>query len=117
MIVGSFKIRVQFHHFERGILMREIVKAKPLPKLTGWLLCQFDNGEKRFVDIRPSMLGILEKLKDSDEFQKVYVDDDAGTVAWPDDLHIDPDTLYRRGVQIQEIENLAEIIKDHENGD
>lgn len=44
--------------------MREIIKAKSIPTLTGWLLCQFETGEKRFVDIRPSMHGILEKLKD-----------------------------------------------------
>lgn len=97
--------------------MHEIVKAKPIPTLTGWLLCEFDNGEKRFVDIKPSMLGIFEKLKDPEVFQRVYVDVDAGTVAWPDDLHIDPETLCRRGLQIKEIQNLAEIIKYDKNGD
>ena len=97
--------------------MREIVKAKPIPTLSGWLLCEFDNGEKRFVDIRPSMVGILEKLKRQDIFQQVYVDNDAGTVSWPDDLHIDPDTLYNRGIQIREVKNLAEIAKSDENGD
>lgn len=96
--------------------MLEIVKAKSIPTLNGWLLCEFDNGEKRFVDVRPSMLGILGKLKDPVVFQKVYIDDDAGTVAWPDDLHIDPDTLYKRGIQIKEIQNLAEVIKYDENG-
>lgn len=89
--------------------MCEIVKVKPISTILGWLLCEFDNGEKRFVDIRPSMLGILEELKDQDEFQKVYVDDEAGTVAWPDDLHIDPDTLYNRGIQIKEIKNLYKL--------
>jgi len=96
--------------------MREIVKAKPIPTLAGWLLCEFDNGEKRFVDIRPSMVGILEKLKRQDIVQQVYVDHDAGTVSWPDDLHIDPDTLYNRGIQIREVKNLAEIVKSDENG-
>lgn len=41
------------------------------------ILWVFDSGEKRFVDIRPSMLGILEKLKNQDEFEKVYIDDEA----------------------------------------
>ncbi|WP_077329111.1 DUF2442 domain-containing protein [Virgibacillus siamensis] len=73
--------------------MREIMKAKPIPNMSGWLLCEFDNGEKRFVDIRPSMKGVLMKLEEPTIFEQVYVDSDAGTVAWPNDLHIDPDTL------------------------
>lgn len=91
--------------------MREINKAKSIPTLTGWLLCEFETGEKRFVDIRPSMHGILEKLKDPDIFEQVYVDHDAGTVAWPGELHIDPEKLYNRGIQIKEIQNPAEIAK------
>lgn len=47
----------------------------------------------------------------------INVDDDAGTAAGPEDLHIDPDTLYHRGIQIKGIQNLAEIIKSDENGD
>jgi hypothetical protein len=86
--------------------MREIVKAKVLPFAKGWLLCEFDNGESRFVDIKPSMKGLLDKLHNADEFSKVYIDLEAGTVAWPGEIHIDPDTLYDRGVQINEIENL-----------
>jgi hypothetical protein len=90
----------------------EIIKAKPLPILNGWLVCEFDNGEKRLVDIKPSMKGILAKLHNPDEFQKVYVDHDAGTVAWPEDLHIDPDTLFNRSIEIQEVENLSKAYFD-----
>ncbi|GAA0432123.1 hypothetical protein GCM10008983_05870 [Lentibacillus halophilus] len=97
--------------------MREIIKAKPIPNLHGWLLCEFENGEKRFIDIRPSMIGTLNKLKDPQLFRQVYVDDDAGTVAWPDDIHIDPDTLYNRGIQSGEIQRLANIINSDEHGD
>lgn len=97
--------------------MYEIIKAKPIPTLNGWLLCEFDNHEKLFVDIRPSMIGILEKLKDPDFFMQVYVDNDAGTVAWPKELHIDPDTLYTRGIRIKEIQNLAEVVKSDKNGE
>ncbi|MGP4106016.1 DUF2442 domain-containing protein [Virgibacillus sp. L01] len=97
--------------------MREIVKVKPIPTLSGWLLCEFDNGEKRFVDIRPSMIGVLEKLKDPTIFGQVYVDNEAGTIAWPNDLHVDPDTLYNRGIKMGEVQNLAEIVKSDENGD
>lgn len=92
--------------------MREIIKARPLPILNGWLVCEFDNGEKRLVDIKPSMKGILEKLHNPDEFRKVYIDEEAGTVAWPEDLHIDPDTLYNRGIEIKEVENLSKAYYD-----
>lgn len=92
--------------------MREIIKARPLPILDGWLICEFDNGEKRLVDIKPSMKGILAKLQNLDEFRKVYIDQEAGTVAWPDDLHIDPDTLYNRSLEIREVENLSKAY-DH----
>jgi Protein of unknown function (DUF2442) len=87
--------------------MREIVKARPLPILDGWLICEFDNGEKRLVDIKPSMKGVLEKLQNPEEFSKVYIDKEAGTVTWPGDIHIDPDTLYNRGIGIGEVENLT----------
>src|SRR5699024_7947019 len=96
--------------------MREIVKAKPIPTLDGWLLCEFDNGEKRFVDIRPSIVGYIGRQTRQDIFQQVYVDHDAGTVSWLDDLHIDPDTIYNRCIQIREVKNLAEIAKSDENG-
>ncbi|WP_138420438.1 DUF2442 domain-containing protein [Aquibacillus sediminis] len=97
--------------------MREIVKAKPIPTIKGWLLCEFDNHEKRFVDIRPSMKGVLSNLKDPTIFRKVFVDDEAGTVAWPSGLHIDPDTLYQRSIPVNEIQNHAEVIKLDDYGD
>lgn len=91
--------------------MREIIKAKPLP-IHGWLLCEFDNGVKGLIDIRPSMVGVLAILKDQEFFKKVYVDEDAGTIAWPKDLHIDPDTLYDRRISLNEIKYLAELMND-----
>ncbi|TFJ94203.1 DUF2442 domain-containing protein [Lentibacillus salicampi] len=97
--------------------MREIVQAKPVPTLSGWLLCKFDKGEKRFVDMRLSMEGVLKKLSDPEVFEQVYVDEEAGTVAAPDELHVDPDTLYTRGINIKEIQNLADAANSDQNGD
>jgi hypothetical protein len=92
--------------------MREILKARPLPILEGWLICEFDNGEKRLVDIKPLMKGVLKKLHNPEVFRNVYIDKDAGTVAWPEDLHIDPDTLYNRGIEITEVENLSKAYNE-----
>ncbi|MFZ3580231.1 DUF2442 domain-containing protein [Virgibacillus sp. DJP39] len=96
--------------------MPKVIKAKPIPALAGWLLCEFDNQEKLFVDIRPSITGTLEILDDPEIFKQVYVDHDAGTVAWPGDLHIDSDTLYKEGIQIEDIKNLVESAKNEGNG-
>jgi len=74
--------------------MIEITKVRIFPLADGFLICDFNTGETKLVVIRPSMKGILEKPKDPDCFKKVYVDSDAGTIAWPGELHIDPETLY-----------------------
>lgn len=97
--------------------MREIIKAIPIPTLNGWLLCEFDNQEKRFVDIRPSMNGVLSQLKEPTIFKQVFVDNELGTVAWPNDIQIDPDTLYQRSIPVNEIQNLAEVIKSDNDGE
>jgi hypothetical protein len=66
--------------------MREIIKAVVIPRLYGWLLLEFDNGDIRFVDIKPSMRGHLEKLKDPNFFKRVVVDKELGTITWPGKL-------------------------------
>ena len=56
------------------------------------------------------MNGVLSVLKDQEIFKKVYIDEEAGTVAWPVELHIDPDTLYERKISVNEIKYLAEFM-------
>jgi hypothetical protein len=76
--------------------MRLITRAVVVQGLEGWLLLDFDNGERRFVDIRPAMKGILEKLKDPEFFKKVTVDEELGTISRPGDLDLDPDGWLER---------------------
>ena len=40
--------------------------------------------------------GVFAYLRDPAEFAKVFVHPEAGTVAWPDGLDLDPDVLYAR---------------------
>jgi hypothetical protein len=40
--------------------------------------------------------GVFANLRDPAEFAKVFVHPEAGTVAWPDGLDLDPDVLYAR---------------------
>jgi hypothetical protein len=81
----------------------EIIEVKIIPKYHGWLLLTYSNSELRIVDIKPSMKGILTKLSDHDYFKQVFVDQEAGTIAWPNDIHIDPDTLYERSYSFEEM--------------
>ena len=37
---------------------------------------------------------VFAPLRDPAFFAQVYVDHEAGTIAWPNDVDLDPDTLY-----------------------
>ena len=87
--------------------MVRITRARTIDGLTGWLQLDFDNNEQKFVDIKPVMNGSLERLKDPEFFQKVYVDQELGTVTWPGELDLDPDNLYQQGINAKEIRILA----------
>lgn len=97
--------------------MCKIVKVKPISSRSGWLLCNFANGEKRFVNIQPFMVGVMENLKNPAIFNDVYIDHIAGTIAWPDNLKLDPAVLYDHGIRIKNIRNLGEMIEKHVNKD
>jgi hypothetical protein len=38
--------------------------------------------------------GVFAPLRDPALFAQVYVDHEAGTIVWPNDVDVDPDTLY-----------------------
>jgi hypothetical protein len=44
----------------------------------------------RLIDFR----GVFEPLRDPMEFQRVYVDPEAGTIVWPNGADLDPLVLY-----------------------
>lgn len=59
------------------------------------LLLEFENGEKRVFDMAPYMdKKPFVQLKESPLFAKAAVD--YGTVVWPGDIDIAPETLYDR---------------------
>lgn len=71
------------------------VKAKPDFKL----FLQFENGERRqfdmaaYIDQKPWV-----RLRLNNAFQGAFVEN--GTVAWPGNIDIDPETLYDRSVPL-----------------
>ena len=69
------------------------------------LLLEFENGERRVF----SMMAYLEqkpwsRLKSGNVFQGAFIEN--GTVAWPGNIDIDPETLYERSVLIGTTRNL-----------
>lgn len=88
--------------------MVRVTKAKVVRGLNGWLLLDFDNNERKFVDIKPVMKGVLEQLGDPQFFEQVYIDQELGTVTWPGELDLDPDNLYKQGIDVKEIKILAQ---------
>ncbi len=59
------------------------------------LFLEFENGEKRLFDMTPLLdEKPFNKLKGSPLFKKAFVD--YGTVVWPGNIDIAPETLYDR---------------------
>ena len=74
-------------------LLLDVVRVDANPDYS--LILEFENGEKRFFDMIP----LLDKkpfvqLKGSPLFMKAFVD--YGTVVWPGNIDIAPETLYNR---------------------
>lgn len=61
------------------------------------LLCTFNNGEKRKVDLTPLLnLPAYEELKDENEFIRYGID---GTVFWANGADIAPEYLLEHGIE------------------
>ena len=61
------------------------------------LLLEFENGEQRMFDMSPYMdEKPFVRLKGSPLFTRAFVD--YGTVVWPGNIDIAPETLYDRSI-------------------
>ena len=58
----------------------------------------FDTGEVKVLDVEPLLNGPIfaELRRDYGLFRRVQVDDEAGTVVWPNGADLSPHTLYSR---------------------
>jgi hypothetical protein len=55
----------------------------------------FADGEVRDVDITPLLnTEVFSPLRDPDMFGQVKVDEEIGTIAWPNGADLDPDVIY-----------------------
>ena len=75
----------------------DVVNVETGPDYT--LFLQFENGEKRVFDMAPYMdKKPFVQLKGSPLFAKAAVD--CGTVVWPGNIDIAPETLYDRSLPV-----------------
>jgi len=70
------------------------------PHADGWMDLVFENGERRAYDMsRLFARRIYAPLRDARLFGRAYVEN--GTVNWPGEIDIDPETLYADSVRVQ----------------
>lgn len=74
-------------------VLLDVVKVEVGPGYT--LRLEFENGEKRVFDMSPYMdKQPFARLKGSPLFARAFID--YGTVVWPGNIDIAPETLYHR---------------------
>ena len=71
------------------------------------LALSFTNGVTGELDFKKRIVGrggVFKPLENIEFFKQVQVDNEAGTLVWPNDVDLDPDVLYREvtGVSIPE---------------
>ena len=79
--------------------MLQVSSVKPIPD---FVLCLvFSNGEQRQFDMRPYLrYPVFRRLENPGFFSLAHID--YGTVVWPGNIDIAPETLYDRSVPIEE---------------
>jgi len=72
----------------------DIIRAVPLADRR--LDIAFEDGAHGEIDLRShiSFSGIFEALDDDDQFRRVRVNHDTGTIEWPNGADLDPVVLY-----------------------
>jgi hypothetical protein len=73
----------------------DVILVKPMQD--HWLALSFENGEQRLFDFKPLLSKKpFEPLQQWHVFEQAFVF--AGTVNWPGNIDIAPETLYMRSV-------------------
>ena len=72
------------------------IRIKTVEPLEGYVLrLRFGDGSTRDVALEPELWGpVFEPLRDPDVFRQVAVDNELGTIVWPNGADMDPDVLH-----------------------
>ncbi len=83
--------------------MHALLDVVDVKARSGYLLeIEFENGERRLFDMSPIIdKRPFDRLKSSHAFFDAYVD--YGTVVWPGNIDIAPETLYDRSTPLKPI--------------
>jgi len=74
--------------------MYRIIDVEAKPGYRVWL--RFGDGVAGEVDLSDLVgKGVFRRWQDEEEFRKVYIDEETGTIAWPGEIDLAPDALYR----------------------
>jgi hypothetical protein len=80
-------------------MLLDVISVKTLPDYV--LLLEFENGEKRRFDMTPYMdRKPYIRIKQQALFKRAFVD--YGTVVWPGEIDVAPETLYDLSVPVEE---------------
>jgi len=79
-------------------MLLDVVEVQARPDYT--LVLQFENGERRLFDMAPLMdKKPFVRIKETSLFLQARVD--CGTVVWPSEIDISPETLYELSKPLQ----------------
>jgi hypothetical protein len=74
-------------------------RIRTVEPLEGFVLrIAFDDGTAREIDLEAELWGpVFEPLRDPQLFRQVSVDEELGTIVWPNGADLDPDVLHGDG--------------------
>ena len=76
-------------------MLDRIVAVEARPDYHIWI--EFEDGLKGELSVAHLVgQGVFASWEDEAEFQRVFVDSESGTVAWPGGIDLAPDALHRR---------------------
>jgi hypothetical protein len=76
-------------------MLDRIIAAEARPDYHIWV--RFEDGLEGEVSVKHLVgRGVFASWSDEAEFQKLFVDPESGTVAWPGDIDLAPDALHER---------------------
>ncbi len=77
-------------------MLKDVVDVQPLEDYR--LRVRFEDGVEGIIDVRDiiQFKGVFSPLNDRAYFQQVRVNQELGTIVWPNEADLDSDVLYSR---------------------